>query len=292
MWYSEAYCEGDGGRADLEARVPDGPPTAIIEAKLSAPVTAGQLRCYAARLHGRSDEGILVALVPRGRLNYASKIIMEAFGVDGNAPWHSTEYPNVAINVLTWEDVLDALGTIESAEFVRNLESFADMYQVLSGMGFPPLADIEALRAWREREPYFSKLVDRVSRRLSIDQDVNPMAVEPIEQQAVGVEARGYRRRYVCRDLTGAAGARPCFSLGIRDPFVGHDTPIWLRFNRTTQGFAVVRDRLGASPFRTNWVIANGHIWIPLIPEFGIQDQELVNDVISKAEAVLHVVFR
>jgi hypothetical protein len=61
---------------------------------------------------------------------------MEAFGVAGDRPWRSAEYPRLAISVLAWEDVLDALVGIESTQFVRDLEAFEDMYQVLSGMGF------------------------------------------------------------------------------------------------------------------------------------------------------------
>jgi hypothetical protein len=290
-WYPEAHCEDDTGRADLEGRAPDGTSSVIIEAKLSAPLSLGQLRCYALRLRsGPSGAGVLVVLVPEGRMSEAARALCDAVGVSGSG-LASAEYGGVVTLVLSWDHMFDALRRNADAQVERELEAFQDMYKVLRGLRFPPLAGPEGLRSWRHREEFFLRLVEQVTRRLSKGPTVNPMTSEPIEQQAEGLEPKGYRRRYVCRPLTPDAVANPCFSIGVRDPFAGHDTPIWLRFNRTTAHFPVVRDRLSASPVREQWVIASGDIWIPLVPDFGIQDEELVGDLMAKAEAILRFVY-
>ena len=290
-WYPEAHCEDDSGRADLEGRAPDGTPSVIIEAKLGAPLSAGQLRCYAIRLRScPSGNGVLVVLVPEGRVTEAQRAFSEAVGVSDSG-LASPEYGSIAIVVLTWDDMFDILQGTTGAQGDRELGAFQDMYKVLRGLRFPRLANLEALRKWRLRDEFFIRLVEHVTRRLSEGRNVNPLASEPIEQEAEGLDPRGYRRRYVCRPLTPGAESNPCFSIGVRDPFEGHDTPIWLRFNRTTAQFPLIRDRLGASRFREQWEIASGDIWIPLVPKLVIQDEELVSDLISQAEAILRVVY-
>ena len=54
------------------------------------------------------------------------------------------------------------------------------------------------------------------------------------------------------------------YSIGTRDPFRNHTTPIWLRFNKVTGQFAGIAERLDRSGFRDSIVISQGHVWLPL----------------------------
>ena len=70
------------------------------------------------------------------------------------------------------------------------------------------------------------------------------IAIERLEQDPEGLPPMGYYRRYVCQPLRDATS---CFSLGVRDPFAGSDTPIWLRFHRIASCFPDIRDHLQSS---------------------------------------------
>ena len=60
-------------------------------------------------------------------------MVAEVFKLTGPSPSRPTNYPNVAIAVVSWDDVLAALGRVESARFRGELEQFEAMYRVLSG---------------------------------------------------------------------------------------------------------------------------------------------------------------
>jgi hypothetical protein len=123
-----------------------------IEAKLGASLSGDQLRRYVSRLHGRSAEGILVVQMPSGRTDEAASLVRETFGASGTGPWRAAAYPDVAIAVVSWDDVLTALARVDSPRLRGELEQFEAMYKVLSGSVFPPLAGLADLVGWRERE--------------------------------------------------------------------------------------------------------------------------------------------
>ncbi len=101
-----------------------------------------------------------------------------------------------------------------------------------------------------------------------------------------GLEPEGYRRRYVCQQFRGAAS---CFSVGVRDSFAEWVTPIWLRFNRSTGHFSLIRHRVAASTLR--WLESGGHIWMPLDMPPGVPGEQMVEALVEQAEAVAGVVF-
>jgi hypothetical protein len=80
-------------------------------------------------------------------------------------------------------------------------------------------------------------------------------------------EAATYQRRYTCPPL---GDAHPCFSVGVRHPFAGHQSFVWVRFNRTTRSFALIHNRLSGSRFSDQLVesgATSGHRWMrPSIP--------------------------
>jgi len=283
-WHAEAHQESDRGRPDLEARTADGTPIVKIEAKLGAAFDANQFRSYVEHLHDPPAGGVLLVLVPAYRVTEATQAVNEAFGVSGDGLWRPTKHPGIVITVITWDDVLAALGGGGSEWFRCELAGFQAMYTVLSGDLITPIASREELIAWREREVVFVNLVDRVTRRLTTEHNVYPMGVEPPDQTPEGLEPKGYHRRYVCHSL-GQTGS--CFSIGVRDPFKNHITPIWMRFAKETGQFAVIRDRLASSDFASTLVESGGHVWILLDVPLNADGEEMVDSLVAQAEHVI-----
>lgn len=286
-WRAEAH-QDDTGRPDLEACSTDGVPVVKVEAKLGAAFGAGQLQSYANDLGRRSGSGILVVLVPRHRVAEASQAACQDLGLSGDGPWRSPDHPGVAVTVVSWDDTFGTLRQVASGSFSADLLQCEAMYRVLSGSYIEPLASRDELIAWREREGVFVNLVDRVTRQITPGPRVLPMDEEPLPHQPEDLDARGYRRRYVCRPL---GSVSPCFSIGVRDPFSGHDTPIWLRFHRDTPGFAVIRARLTASHFAPRIVDSEGHVWIPLDVPVEVDGDLMVDALVGQAEAIARVAY-
>jgi hypothetical protein len=286
-WRAEVH-QDDKGRPDLEACTAEGIPTVKIEAKLGAALSPDQFRSYVTDLQNRSPEGVLLVLVPQSRTGEAAKAVTTAFGLTGSGPWRPAEYPGVAIRVVSWEDILVALGRAESDRFRHELEQFGAMYRVVNGCNIEPLAGAEELVAWRERETDFTNLVDRVTRLLTTHHRVYPMAVEALEQDPEGLESKGYNRRYVCYP-NGASSS--CFSIGVRDPFAGSQTPFWLRFHHKTPNFPVIRDRLGSSDLAPKLVKSGNDIWIPLDVPFRTGGEEMVDALVKQAKEVIRVAY-
>lgn len=280
-WRAEVR-QQDSGRCDLEASI-EGNPAIKIEAKLGAAFGEGQLRSYADDLRGRcKGEGLLLVLVPLHRADEITAMVSNTFGFTGEGPWRLDEMSDCLVAVIYWEELLDALGTIRSEPFSGDLAQFQAMYRVLKGYDIEPPTSNSELLAWRQKEGVFVGLVDRVTRRLTQQSQILPMGKER------GVE--DYRRRYVCLPL---GTEQPCFSLGTRDPFNGHETPIWMRFNRTTPKFAVIHDRLVASSLSPRLVESDGHVWIPLcIPLNSVDGESLVNSLVAQAEDVIRVAYQ
>jgi hypothetical protein len=139
-----------------------------------------------------------------------------------------------------------------------------------------PLASDDVLRAWREREDFFLNLVDRATRR------VTPQGKKVLPMDADDrVNPKGYQRRYVCRSI---GSAESCFSVGVRDPFRGHITPIWLRFHCNTGSFSEIRARLAASDLSQRLVESGSHIWIPLDVPLKADGEQLVDSLVAQID--------
>ena len=292
-WVSEAR-QDDTGRPDLEARTSDKTPIIKVEAKLDALFNATQFRSYVSdlqtRLQGRRLEGLLLVLVPRARTNNATGVVKGEFGLDGAGPWRARDYPDVAIAVISWDDVLTALGRVQHQGFRGELAQFEGMYRELSSYEIWPLAGPEELVKWRDRERDFVKLVDQVTKRLTTQHGLYPMAIEPIEQDPKELEPRGYNRRYVCQPLR---GVQSCFSIGASDPFEVRDpaTPIWMRFHRKTGSFLDIRERIESSHLGRKRVTSAGHIWIPLYVPLDADSEQMVNALVAQANEVLKIAY-
>jgi hypothetical protein len=278
-WRAEVR-QQDAGRPDLQACNAAGKPVIKIEAKLSAAFGHGQLRSYLADFQRHCCSGLLLVLVPRRRAEEISVSTAKALERDGAGPWRVGENPDCSVAVTLWEDVLDALSTVSHEPFASDLAQFQAMYRVLNGYDIEPPATEAELLAWRDREEVYVSLVDRVTRRLTPADNVMPMATD----------SQGYRRRYVCRPV---GTEYSCFSVGVRDPFAGNRTPIWLRFNRGTAMFSVIHAQLTSSSLSHRLVESGGHVWIPLdVPLDATDGDELVESLVAQAKTIVDVAYQ
>lgn len=280
-WRAEVR-QDDLGRPDLEGRTGDGAGLVKVEAKLSAALGSGQLRSYVNDLNARCQQGVLLVLVPRRRAGEAAKVVSEAFNVSGEGPWQIAGTSLCGVAVIAWEEVLEALRTVRTQPFQSDLEQFEAMFKGLNGDVIEPFETAEELQD-PEREEKLVKLVDRVTRLLAVDGRVMPMGDDQDGNKVA------YRRRYICPPLL---DERPCFSVGVRHPFAGYKTPIWLRFNRTTPKFTLIRDRLtAASPTSDRMVESGGHVWIPIDVPIQTEGGVLIESLLDQIRRVIQVAY-
>ena len=290
VWRAEVL-QQDRGRPDLEGSTASGLPVVKVEAKLGAAFAPGQLRSYVHDLADRTaGSRVLLVLVPSVRVREAQREITVAFEVQGDGPWRPAHYPGIAITVMTWERILDVLNKAGlPAPAACDVAQLTALYRVLSGQHIEPLASTEDLLAWRERAGVFTQIVDRVTRSLLQNEEkLYPIGTEQVAGEPEGLEPRGYYRRYLCRPL---GDQRPCFSIGVRDPFQNFSTPIWMRFHRETPRFRIVRDRLIRSPLSDKLVHSDGHVWIPLEVPLNTGGDQLVAAVVTNAEEVAMIAY-
>lgn len=267
-WRAEVG-QQDRARPDLEACATDGKPMVKVEAKLGAPFGKGQLQSYASDLQNRAGGGLLLVLVPLHRMNEANECVSAAIALDT---------ANCRTTVLSWDEVLDELGSVPSDPFRCDLAQFKAMYRALNGDDIEPLPSSEAVRAWRERENVFVNYADRATRVLTGADKLLPMTFAK--------KNRTYHR-YVCLPI---GTQKPYFSIEVRDPFAGYDTPVWMRFHKVTPMFSIIRDRLRASGAPNRLVESGGHVWVPLDVPLNADVGSVVASLVEQSEQVLKVV--
>ncbi|WP_245503988.1 hypothetical protein [Rhizobium leguminosarum] len=278
-WRAEAR-QKDGARPDLEGCTADGKLVVKIEAKLGAAFGEGQLSSYLDDLQESSDSGMLLVLVPHYRVAAMKASVPCVSAPTEDGPWQRGATSDFSVAVIDWEGVLVALKDVRSEPFRGDLAQFRAMYRVLQGYDIEPLRSVSELFAWRERKEVFVNLVDRVTRRLAQQSRVLPMGKDGPDD---------YQRRYVCLPL---GADEPCFSVGVRDPFPGYTTPIWLRFHRLTPKFSVIRERLVASGFAQRLTECGGHIWIHLDVPLNADGESLVDSLVEQAQRVIEVAYQ
>ena len=284
-WKAEAYQIEDSGRPDLEACAPDGSPVIKVEAKLGAELGGAQLHSYATDLERRSGGGILVVLVPVHRMREAAATIAEAFGTTGEAPWCPECHPGITVITISWEDLFKDLASSDSSQ--DPVTGLQELYEAITCYTLKPLAGQEDLLRWKERKKDFIELVDRVARLLQQDHGCWMGPFGPDFRPSSGVPPeRSYHRKYLCLPVE---GDQPFFSIGVRNPFEGWTTPIWLRFNRTTPLFSVIRYRLVTSDISERVISSRGHAWLPLEVPLESDEETMVSSLIQQALAVIEI---
>lgn len=261
-----------------------------IEAKLGAELLADQLQSYKADLRKRnSGEAALLVLVPNTRTTEIARATASALGLSGSGPWPAADGHRIGIAVISWDELFDALNVGNEERFRLELEQLQAMYRVLSGDYIEPLASVEELEQWRERETDLHNVVDHVTRQLTTEHTEHrlyPLREETLGDARPDCELRGYHRRYVCPV---ASGVQSCFSIGVRDSFAEFVTPIWMRFRKDTGDFGLIRQRIEASSLQ--WLESGGHIWIPLEVPLDASGEQIIQSLVEQAEEVLQVAY-
>lgn len=279
-WKAESRQE-DRGRPDLEGRNEEGQPVVKVEAKLWAPFGHGQLESYVSALCAGGQGGTLLVVVPKSRLAETTTHVNAVFEVAGAGPWRlPREAVEIPCAVATWEDLLKALSTVPSGRFQDDLSQLRAMYRVFSGYMEPITSDQQILD-WRDREASWDILVGHVTRALTAPGDrLLPFGVDG--------GAQPYRRRYVCRRV---AGEWSCYSVGTRDPFQGHKTPVWLRFHKGTGRFIEIAGRLERSALGAEAVSSQGHLWFPLEVPLNADREAMTGDLVAQVQRILAVAY-
>jgi hypothetical protein len=277
-WRAE-YIQSDGGRPDLEGCRADGVPIVKIEGKLDAAFGEGQLASYMSELYTLDCKGKLFLLVPRSRYAETSEYAVCHFILQGYGPW---QVQNVTLAVITWEDLFKCLGSVTDQGFREDLAQLHAMYRALNGDDMEPLTTDEQVLLWRERETWWVKLVDLSSRQLTPqDSKMLPLGLEK--------GAVPYCRRYICCNIR---GIESYYSVGTRDPFQNHSTPIWLRFHKDTAHFQAIAEQLENSPLATKIVRSGRHIWYPLEVPYNADRATMINDLLEQITQITNVAYQ
>ena len=282
-WWAESRQE-DRRRPDLEGRNAEGRPVVKIEAKLWAPFGQGQLESYVSASFAGGQGGTLLIVVPKSRLEEITGYVSTLFGFAGAQPWRiMREAVEVACAVVTWEDLLEALSTVSSEGFRADFSQFHAMYRVLNGDDMEPITSDEEVLAWRDREAWWEILVEQTTRALTAPADrVLPFGVDG--------GAQLYRRRYVCRRVS-REESWACYSVGTRDPFQGHKTPVWLRFHKGNGHFIEIAGRLERSDLGAEAVHSLGHLWFPLEVPLNSDRKTMTGALIAQVQRILAVAY-
>lgn len=280
-WQAESV-QDDRGRPDLEGSNEQSRAVVKVEAKLGAAFGQTQLESYVRALCASGQSGILLVLVPRYRLEEIAGYLNAHSATTGAGPWRfAQEGAEAPCALVTWEDVLKALSTVDSERFRDDLSQFRAMYRVLNGGDMEPITSDAQVLDWRNHQAWWEMLVEHVTRALSPSEGrILPFGVDG--------GAQPYRRRYVCRYYSGES---TCYSVGSRDPFEGHITPIWLRFHRGTGHFAEIADRLERSEFAERSVRSQRHLWFPLEVPKNSDRQEMTGALVAQVQRIAAVAY-
>lgn len=277
-WRPEVI-QADQGRVDIEGASGD-KPVVKIEAKLGAPLSSAQLQSYEQDLRSRNPgHGALIVLVPKNRKAETIAFVRSTFNEEGDGPWSIADGRDVGLAVLSWDELFAVLLGGDVDERCRwEIEQLQEMYKVLLGDNFEPIASEEELGNWPQRTNDFIKLVDRATRELTdldLVQKTYPWQSNP-----------EYPGRYVPMEQgsDGSGDYYPAFYIGVRHSFAKYLTPIWMRLPKETPYFdQIVRcvDPSGEYPRD------GGHLWLPLSLKLDTNMDGLVAHVVAQAKNYL-----
>jgi hypothetical protein len=280
-WHAESR-QADGGRPDLEGRNAEGHAEVKIEAKLGASFGEGQLESYISAFCASGRGGTLLIVVPRSRLDEITSHAKTHCGIESDGPWRIKREPiEIPCAVISWEHLFEKLDAVPSDGFRDDLGQLHAMYRVFNGDDMEPLTSHEHVLAWRERETWWEIFVEHATRELTATSArILPFGVE--------TGAQPYRRRYVCRPVPQEDS---CYSVGTRDPFQNHRTPIWLRFHSGTGRFAEIVSSLERSALWTKAVLSQGHLWFPLEVPLNSSREAMIAELVAQVRRILAVAY-
>jgi hypothetical protein len=161
-----------------------------------------------------------------------------------------------------------------------DLGQFRAMYRVFNGDDMEPLTSDEQVLAWRDQKQWWEILVDQITRALTVRDGNLPLKDER--------GAQPYRMRYV----PGPESAeKSYYSIGTKDPFQHHRTPIWLRFHKVTGQYTEIVRRLERSELRDDIVSSQGHTWLPLEVPLNADRNGMVAALLKQVERILEIAY-
>ena len=176
---------------------------------------------------------------------------------------------------------MEALSAVDSVQFGDDLSQFRAMYRVFNGDDMEPITSVGEVLAWRDKEARWELLVERTTRELTAPGDsVLPFGVDG--------DAQPYRRRYVCRLVSQVWS---CYSVGTRDPFQNHETPLWLRFHKGTGHFHEIAGRLEGSALGAAAVRSQGHLWFPLEVPLNSDRAAMIGALVAQVQRIVAVAY-
>lgn len=264
----------DGGRPDIEGRDQRGNALVKIEGKLGAEFGKGQLESYVRALQATGREGVLLVLVPGRRVMESAEHSQKTFGFTGSGPWALNGDTPVHVAVISWEQVIEEIASAADQSIGEELAQFEAMYRVFNGDDIEPITSDEEILAWREKETWWIALADLTTRTLETGPRVMPWKK--------GSGYSGYR--YICKEM--APKRFSCYSLGVRDPFAGFTSPIWMCFHKKTHLFEEIRDRLAPLVESGKALTSGGHIWIPLNVPLNAGKEEMLANLVGQVTNV------
>lgn len=269
-WYAEVRA-ASGARTDLECWWGQPPlPRVVVEAKLGAPLTAGQIAAYITdltrRMSGGDHDALVVVLVPGYRCGEASLVLSKALSMCGQPP--------IRMAVWSYDDVLDALADVLPG--CGDLEQLRGFVEACEALDVRPLTEDELAARAEDRRADLVRLLDRATASFF----ASGQCVQPS-----GSDTDLSWRRYL--EIT-PGGTN--LAIGLRTSSPGR-TPAggawaWLRVhpatpNADTAG-AVLRNTFPAAQSE-----ADGSTWLPLDLPVGVAGAALAARLVEQIEQVV-----
>ena len=268
-WHAEVRA-ASGARTDLECWWGDPPlPRVVVEAKIGALLSAGQIADYIAGLTRRitgGDHGALMAvLVPTYRRGEASRVLGEALSICGQ--------PSIHTAVWSYDDVLGALADVLPGS--GDLEQLRGIIEACEALDVEPFTEEELAAHAEDRRADLIRVLDQATVSLfASGERVLPS----------GSDADFSWRRY----FTVIPGGTD-IAVGLRSSSPGRSEPggawAWLRVhpatpNADTAG-AVLRDTFAAQ------TEADGRTWLPLELPAGVAGTAMVARLVEQIGQVV-----
>jgi hypothetical protein len=267
-WHAEVRA-ASGARTDLECWWGEPPlPRVVVEAKLGALLSAGQIADYIPDLIRRAGghEALMVVLVPTYRHGEASLVLGEALSICGQPP--------VRTAVWSYDDVLGALADVLSGS--GDLEQLRGFVEACQALDVKPFTEEELAAHAEDRRADLTRVVDQATVSLF----ASGKRVQPS-----GSDTDFSWRRYL--EIT-PGGAN--IAVGLRASSLGRSEAggawAWLRVHPSTPSAdtagAVLRDTFPAAQSE-----ADGSTWLPLDLPTGVGGAVIMARLVEQIEQVV-----
>jgi hypothetical protein len=273
-WYAEVPA-ADRSRTDIEAWWGDPPlPRVVIEAKLGHTLTVEQVAIYFAHLktrladHDRSDEGVVVLLVPEHRSQEARAVLSKVEAAEVEA----AKSPLLRTAVWNYRQVLDALEEALGAD--GDVAQLRGLVEICEALDIKPLSPEDLTMASSPRAADLRRVVDFASVSLFDETRILPS----------GSDEHFTWRRY--HQVVGDTHV----AIGLRRPEASADASAhgrtWMRVHATTPEAALAGEAL-KQQCPSAYTDAAGHVWVPLEVPVGVSGSGMITRVAEQVEAVI-----